>query len=694
MVMNTSAKPPASPSPTPAFPFSNGRHPDGRRTGFRARWVAAAKLALLSVTLVGLVISCTSDNEWLGFSGNTVGDGTLRSIPATTDVELVSVDNCQQLTDRMAPVIGAMAESMDRPRTEDGVATAESDSGGARASSEGMAADSAESAPAPGKTADERVVGTNVQEEGVDEADFVKADATRIVSVVNGTLRTVALDGTPQVDGTLALPRTQSVVEMYLLGDEVLLLENVYQDVYGPAKAEGREDRSIGDASMVPGFEGTRLTRVDISDLSAPELVESVVVEGSLAASRSIGDTVRVVIRGQQLLNEELSRARSSDEVRALADNVTSDVLLPQVVADDGTTGPLGGCRDVMVPTAVTSQSLPVNVTVLSINGSLADLHPVTVQGSADTVYASTDALVVAASGWSQNGSFTTLHRFDLRSGEQARPSGSGVVRGALLNQFAISERSGALRVVTTVDDPGAASIEPAGNATSASLTILDAGSETLAEMSRVDGLGPGESVQSVRFLDKLAYVVTFRQTDPLYAIDLSDPKAPRKLGELKVTGFSQYMHPIGDGLLVGVGREVDPSNGMDKGLKVSLFDVSDPAAMTEVDRLVIPNSYSSVGDDHRAFTWDDLNSQAILPVDGDCVEPGMGACAPKAVALVVGVSGRKLATTAELTHRLGQAQSTPRRSLIVGEDLWTFSDVAIGRSDAANPVSLELIPF
>ena len=105
--------------------------------------------------------------------------------------------------------------------------------------------------------------------------------------------------------------------------------------------------------------------------------------------------------------------------------------------------------------------------------------------------------------------------------------------------------------------------------------------------------MGVGEQVHSVRFLEDLAYVVTFRQIDPLYAIDLSEPRTRRVLGELKIPGFSEYLHPLGDGLLLGVGREVDPATGIDQGLKISLFDVADPLAMVERDQIVVADGWS-----------------------------------------------------------------------------------------------------
>ena len=214
-----------------------------------------------------------------------------------------------------------------------------------------------------------------------------------------------------------------------------------------------------------------------------------------------------------------------------------------------------------------------------------------------------------------------------------------------------------------------------------------------------------------MRFLDDLAYVVTFRQVDPLYAIDLSDARTPRVLGELKIPGFSEYLHPLGDGMLLGVGREVDPATGIDQGLKISLFDVADPLRMTERDQVVVADGWSAVSNDHQAFNWDPIRRRAIVPVERSCDEgrPGLGdgsdeqppvspdlvPCESSGASMVIGVQGRALTTVAEIGHVVpgsGTATTSPVRSLVVDDDLWTLSMVGLGRSDVATPDGVDLL--
>ncbi len=447
---------------------------------------------------------------------------------------------------------------------------------------------------------------------------------------------------------------------------------------------------------------GTTLTLVSLEDPTAPRVVQTAEVEGSLVSARQVGGTARIVLRSEPIAMYDMMQATDGAEARAIAAGIDSDALLPRI-AVDGEAAPLGGCDDVLLTAAVaapvndggttgdtdpglaatsmqtswTPSQLPSTVTVLTVGETLDDVQPVSVQGAAETIYASTDALYVAAGNWDQAGSRTDVHRFDLPADGPAVYTGSGRVPGRLLNQFSLSDHDGVLRVVTTVDGPvGGAGVGPDRGAattiapmpgdgevttemfvpsTSSRLAVLDTEGDTLDEVGHLDGLGVGEEVQSVRFMGDTGYVVTFRQTDPLYALDLSDPRAPRSLGELKIPGFSEYLHPIGDGLLLGIGRDADPATGMDLGFKASLFDVSDPAAMVEVDQFIVPDAWSDVSGDHKAFTWDAERSQAIFPLSQGCSDVGRYAIRDGAV--VLRVADGQLSEVARISHQTPMGQ-------------------------------------
>lgn len=624
------------------------------------------------------------------------------------------------------------------------------------------------------------VIGTNNQEVAVDESDLVKTDGRRLVSIVNGVLRVVVLDDTPTIDSTLDL-RTRGATELFLRGDTALVLGTTYRDTwYGDgivddtvvweepsAAAAETVDPTIAPTTVPPTTAApttfppttveptttvptttapttvpsstapsptttvpptpspfpvaTTLTLVSLADPTAPQVVASSDVEGSLVTARDAAGRARVVVQSTPVAAEQLSMATTRSAALAAVDGLDEVDLLPRM-ATGGRVQPLGACDDVLVAPALSpapdtpidrSWSAPLGtVTVLTVGDDLVDLQPVSVQGNAETVYASTASLYVAAASWDQGGSRTDVHRFSLAGDGPASYTGSGRAPGHLLNQFSLSERGGALRLVTTLDGGGvdgptvdgpaiggpaggpALDMAPVG-ASSARLTVLDTDG-TLDEIGHLDGMGIGEQVQSVRFMDDLAYVVTFRQVDPLYALDLSDPRAPRLLGELKIPGFSEYLHPVGEGLLLGVGREVDPDTGIDEGLKVSLFDVSDPLTMREIDQIVLPMARSEVSADHRAFLWDPSRRQAVVPVElSGCDMTGRCDGAPGGAALVLRADRDGLVEVGRFAHEpLPGWSLQPNRTVLVDDDLWSVSIASIGRTDADAPTGAALLRF
>ena len=189
----------------------------------------------------------------------------------------------------------------------------------------------------------------------------------------------------------------------------------------------------------------------------------------------------------------------------------------------------------------------------------------------------------------------TYLYGFDL-AGTATTYAASGQVDGSIADRWSLDEHDGVLRVAVgpTMRTGSFSSI----------VTLSQEGSD-LVEAGRVDRLGVGEEIKSVRWFDDLAVVVTFRQTDPFYAIDLSDPFDPELLGELKIPGFSSYLHPIDGDLMIGMGSAADPTTGVTSGAKASLFDVSDLTAPREVDTVSYPaGSTAQAGLDPRQFTW------------------------------------------------------------------------------------------
>ncbi|MBQ3888687.1 MAG: beta-propeller domain-containing protein, partial [Clostridia bacterium] len=228
-----------------------------------------------------------------------------------------------------------------------------------------------------------------------------------------------------------------------------------------------------------------------------------------------------------------------------------------------------------------------------------------------ETLYATTDAETDDTYSMVYDGRSvgTQIFKFDIRGGD-IRFLKNVTVRGWSLDQFSMDEYKGNLRIATTTGYWG--------ENTESQIYVLDANLNTLGILPHV---GKGETIRAVRFMGDTAYVVTFEQTDPLFVIDLSNPSNPTLKGEVKLPGFSSYLHPVGDGLLLGIGYGGD-EEGTDGTLKVSLFDVSDPTAPREAANYIVGGDYdwvsSSALDDHKAVCWDEKTLTLYLPVTAE----------------------------------------------------------------------------
>ncbi len=448
--------------------------------------------------------------------------------------------------------------------------------------------------------------GTNVQEAGVDEADIVKTDGRRIFTLSSGQLVVVDASGRTRT-GTVTVAEGWGR-ELFIDGDSLLVIT-----------------RSTSDA---PDGSETVIQRIDVSG-GSPEIVETLNVQGSYISARSVGSTARVILRYDPQWNfpfvypeSEAGEDAAREANRAAVLNSTLDDWLPHYTAGatDSSTGPrLTGCNDVHAPSVFSGFGMTIVVSV-PIDGDFDPSESTAVMAPGDTVYASLDSLYVATTRWVESEAFddeaawedawrqrrTSLHRFDI-SGDEAAYESSGEVLGVIHNQFSLSEHNGYLRVVTTIGDPW-------GDESESHVRVLSTDGDVLVEVGSVGDIGRGEQVQSVRFVGDVSYVVTFRQVDPFYTVDLSDPADPTIVGELKIPGFSSYLHPISDTLVLGVGSDAD-EDGRVTGAKISLFDVSDLTAPREVTVWTAPDGWNDVGWDHRAFLWWAPEGLAVIPL-------------------------------------------------------------------------------
>lgn len=577
------------------------------------------------------------------------------------------------------------------------------------------------SAPGAGDPGAPDHSGTNTHEAGVDEPDLVKTDGRRIVTVIGGMLRVIDA-ASRRITGTLRLHRD---TKAYRWQDASLLLHNdralvlIPQD--GPHLRMPTVDGPAG-AGDVPPADGTpaaiagpRLLLVDLA--GPPRLLAEYRVDGSLVDARQVGATARIVVRSAPRLDFRYDPDRTDAERvaanRRVIDQAGIEAWLPRYEVTSGAVTTRGqvDCDRLIRPETYSGASL---VTVLSFDlaapatgpAPLGDGDPLTVVADGDTVYSNGARLYIASDHrWrllpslvsgrdmpNPNDQVTEIYQFDTSRPGRPRYVTATSVPGWLLNQYALSEWAGHLRVATTLGRTWGERPD-----SDSAVYVLRADGQTLTETGRVTGLGRGEQIYAVRFTGDVGYVVTFRQTDPLYTLDLRDPAAPRAAGELKVTGYSAYLHPIGDGRLLGIGQEASVQ-GRIQGTQVSLFDVSDLARPTRLAQHHVADGHSEAEFDPHAFLYWPRTRLLVVPLTwyGKPTLDRRRPTSPQTGALGLRVGDRELTEIGLVDHREAAKSAeeflTIRRSLVVDGVLWTISDRAAKATDLDSLRTLGLV--
>lgn len=485
---------------------------------------------------------------------------------------------------------------------------------------------------------------TNNQVAGVDEADFVKNDGTRIFVLSGNTL--YAAKSWPatelSVQGKLGIEGWPQ--EMFLADQKVVVFSSIYRWYPMNAKAGYACD------TLSCGYSNgntVKVTTVDVSDLGQPKVINEAYVPGYYVSSRMIGSTVRLVMNNrfempdgfkwypdyeQNLWND---KARLADAYNRLIDS-NETLLRKQTLSDwfPATKIKRNGLVTSVSPdcarfSKVNAPTRMGTVSVVTLNLATPEaIDSSSILTEPGIVYSSASNLYVTTQHWwwwpmPGQEDVTYVHKFDITSASAAVYVGSGAIEGTLNNQFSLDEYKGNLRASSTLSrrEPDAQNPENVWGRviTSNRVTVLGPAADgSLEVIGKSADLAEGERTMSSRFIEDKGFVVTFRQVDPLFTFDLSDPTNVKKMGELTIPGFSTYLHPLDATHLLTIGEFVpeNQNNWQDRALQLAIFDVSDLSApkQTFTQSVGTAHSWSEALYDHKAFNYFPAKKTLAIP--------------------------------------------------------------------------------
>lgn len=413
---------------------------------------------------------------------------------------------------------------------------------------------------------------TNTMFEGIDESDFVKNDFDNLFVQDDDKVSIIDISGEKMKLITTIKPelkKTDTIREMYAdtnINRIVLIIERRIEK-----EVEDNSQYTTGDV-----YEGCQnvqedatviMQTYDITDRTNPELVGTINVDGRYKDSRK---------KDQQIVLFT-TRYLSSMDVK------DKDGLIPAVNG-----------KKMKLDSIYIGDSIETELTTVSVNLSKPDepLDQMTIMSGYPEIYVSDSAIYLYEDTYQDGDGYTEITRFHFHTGYLGQGQ-SVTVRGSITDKFAISEGEEGIRILTTIED---------GNESTNELHLYNFG---LEEEGSVTGIAKGEEIYAARYIGNIAYFVTYHNTDPLYAVDISDPRNPKMLGNVKMTGYSDYLHPYGDNLLLGIGYETDPDTSDMIGVKLTMFDISDPVNLKILDSVVIDNANTQATYNYKAILAD-----------------------------------------------------------------------------------------
>lgn len=411
---------------------------------------------------------------------------------------------------------------------------------------------------------------TNVRQEGVDEADVVKTDG-RYLYTLKDNGRSVAIvdtsNGELQMVISIPVEDDDQAREFYVNDGHLILVSEFNQE---------REDGTWTYAST-----DTRVTTYDITDPEKPEKAGEVTQSGSYTSSRLTDGHLYLFTQYSVDVTSGITPKDKKDYIPYVNQQMleADDIYLP--------------------PFSQAYMYEVVSSVDVAKPGEIQDTKAIFSDGG--ELYVGNDNIYWYETQWSDK-TETVIKRISYKDGK-LKAEASGKVDGYINDSFSIDEYDGYLRVVTTDDETNG-------------LYILDS---KMKEVGSITGLAEGEQVYSARLLGDTGYFVTYEQTDPLFSVDLSDPKNPKIIGKLKIPGFSEYLHFYGENQLLGIGMDVDEDGFTTNGVKLSMFDISDSSDVKEIQKYTLENVYSAaVMYDYKAVLIDPEKNVIGFAADGN----------------------------------------------------------------------------
>ena len=443
---------------------------------------------------------------------------------------------------------------------------------------------------------------TNQQEEAVEEADIIKNDGRYLYRVVerkesNMGYSVRIVDTKDGLKEASMVGNFEMVQNIYVWEDKLVVLEPGWAMSGDSGVEEMSADMEVTDTVLESGYSYCRIHVYDISDRTSPQEYHTFTVKGSYLDSRISGGYLYFFALC------DTSKPEKEDDLKAYV-----PMMDGKPMPEDKITLPEGS-----------------NTASYLVMASVDMTHPDTftdtraLVASADRLYVSRENIYLADTqyvSYNEEGNksdSTTLYRFSYKDGKM-RKEAMGKVKGTLRDDMALNEYDGYLRLVTTVQSQNVTKViddisgeflgyDEVDSKTTNSLYVLDSNLKTVG---KIEDLAPDERIYSARFMGNAGYFVTFRETDPLFSVDLSNPREPKILGELKISGFSEYLHFYADNLLLGIGMEADEETGATECMKLSMFDISNPQDVKEQSKMLLSEfDYSEALYDYKAVLID-----------------------------------------------------------------------------------------